>query len=47
MLAMQQKLAPMQDKIMKYVKRELDDIDEADRWKLDDPDDGEPPFPSL
>jgi hypothetical protein len=47
MLAMQQKMAPIQDKIMRYVKRELDDIDEADRWKLDNPDDGEPPFSPL
>lgn len=34
MLKWQQKMAPMQDKIFKYVKRELDDIDEADSWKL-------------
>ncbi len=26
----------MQEKLFKYVKRELDDIDEADRWKIDD-----------
>ncbi len=38
MIASQQKMAPMQDKIIKYVKRELDDIDEADRWKTDDDD---------
>jgi hypothetical protein len=43
MLTMQQKLAPMQDKILKYVKRELDDIDEAERWKLDEPEDPESP----
>jgi hypothetical protein len=36
MLSSQQKMAPMQDKILKYVKRELDDIDEADRWKTED-----------
>jgi len=36
MLSWQQKMAPMQDKIFKYVKRELNDIDEADRWKIDD-----------
>jgi len=47
MLAMQQKLAPMQNKIMKYVKRELDDIDEADRWKVDNDEGDEPPFTSL
>ncbi|MCI0499234.1 MAG: hypothetical protein L0Y36_06100 [Planctomycetales bacterium] len=37
MLTWQSKMAPMQDKILKYVKRELDDIDEADRWKVEDP----------
>ena len=37
----QQKMAPMQDKLFKYIKREMDDIDETDRWKLEDdePDD--------
>ncbi len=38
MSAWQEKMGPMQDKIMKYVERELDDIDETDRWKLDDKD---------
>ncbi|MCE5186361.1 MAG: hypothetical protein LLF76_09575 [Planctomycetaceae bacterium] len=47
MLTMQQKLAPMQDKILKYVKKELDDIDEADRWKLDEPDEPDSPFPAV
>ncbi len=47
MLTMQQKLAPMQDKILKYVKRELDDIDEADRWKTDDTDEPDTPLPPL
>lgn len=36
MVSSQQKMAPIQDKIYKYVKRELDDIDEADRWKTED-----------
>ena len=36
MFGLQQKMAPMQDKIFKYVRRELDDIDEADQWKVDD-----------
>ena len=30
------KLAPMQDKIFKYMKREIEDIDESERWRLDD-----------
>jgi hypothetical protein len=32
----QHKMAPMQEKHFRYVKRELDDIDEADSWKLTD-----------
>ena len=38
-ISWQQKMSPIQDKIYKYIKRELDDIDEADRWKFDDFDD--------
>jgi hypothetical protein len=30
------KLAPMQDKLFKYMKREIEDIDESERWKVDD-----------
>ncbi|GAF69753.1 unnamed protein product, partial [marine sediment metagenome] len=30
------KLAPMQDKIFKYMKREIEDIDESEQWRLDD-----------
>jgi len=26
----------MQDKIFKYMKREIEDIDESERWRLDD-----------
>ena len=36
MLKFQNKLAPLQDKIFKYMEREIEDIDESDRWKLDD-----------
>lgn len=32
------KLAPLQDKIFKFMQREIEDIDESDRWKLDDED---------
>lgn len=32
----QQKMAPMQDKLFKYMKRELNDVDEADQWKYDE-----------
>ena len=39
MLKWYEKMAPMQNKIIKYMKHELDDIDESDRWKLDDDED--------
>jgi hypothetical protein len=32
------KLAPMQEKMMKAMEREIDDLDEADKWKLTDDD---------
>ena len=36
------KLAPMQDKIFKYMKREIEDIDESERWRIaDDEEDDE------
>jgi hypothetical protein len=45
----QEKMAPMQEKLFKYVKRELDDIDESDKWKMedgyDDPDHTDPDNP--
>jgi len=34
----QEKLAPLQDKIFKYMQREIEDIDETDKWKLDEND---------
>jgi hypothetical protein len=43
--AAQAQMAPIQDKIMKYIKRELEDIDESDKWKIDEEPDTEPtPF---
>ncbi len=42
-LAQQQgRFGPMQDKLMKYIEREIDDIDESDKWKVDDDDDDDP-----
>ena len=38
MLGWYGKLAPLQDKIFKYMQHELNELDEADRWKLDDDD---------
>jgi len=32
------KLAPLQDKIVKYMQHEIEDIDESDRWKLEEDD---------
>ena len=43
-MAWQQKMSPIQDKIFKYIKRELDDIDEADKWKFDDFEDDSGPI---
>ena len=36
MLKWYERLAPLQDKIFKYMKREIEDIDESEHWKLDD-----------
>lgn len=40
-LAYYHKLAPMQEKMFKVMEREIDDISEADRWKVEDEDDEE------
>jgi hypothetical protein len=34
-----QKFAPLQEKMMKYLEREIDDIQEQDRWKYGETDD--------
>lgn len=36
MLQWQKKMAPLQDKIFKFMKREIDDMDESDSWKSDE-----------
>ena len=36
MLKWQARFAPLQDKIFKYMQREIEDIDESDHWKLED-----------
>ena len=41
MLKFQNKLAPLQDKIFKYMKREINDIDESENWKIDEEDETE------
>ena len=42
MMHWQNKIAPLQDKMIRYMEREINDMDETDRWKLDD--DEENPF---
>ena len=29
------KLAPLQDKLLKYMRREIEDLEESDHWKLE------------
>lgn len=35
------KLAPLQEKMFKVMERELDDLDESDKWKVDDDEEDE------
>jgi len=30
------KLAPLQDKMFRYMEREINELDEAEQWKLDE-----------
>jgi hypothetical protein len=39
MLSWYEKMAPMQDKMFKFMKREIDDMDESDSWKVDEDED--------
>ena len=36
MLKFQHKMAPLQDKILKYMQKEIEDLDESDKWKVDE-----------
>ena len=36
------KLAPMQEKMFKVVERELEDMDESEKWKVDDDEEDQP-----
>ena len=38
-LAWNRKLAPMQEKMFEFIKREMDDIEESDSWKTNEDDD--------
>ena len=42
MIRIQNRFAPLQDKIMRYMKRELNDMEESDGWKFDENDDSGP-----
>ena len=39
MLRSYSRLAPLQDKIFKYVQREINEIEESDQWKVNPEDD--------
>ena len=41
MLYWQEKMGPMQDKLFKYVQREINDIDETESWKYNDQDEND------
>jgi len=36
MMRWYEKLAPLQDKIIKYMQREIEDINESEQWKAED-----------
>ena len=40
---MYQRLAPLQEKMFRHMEREIDDVDEADRWKQGNEDEDEDP----
>ena len=41
MLRWYEKMAPLQDKLFKYMQREIDDMNESDNWKLGEDDENE------
>ena len=41
MLRWQKKFEPLQEKMFKFMEREIEDIDESDRWKVDDDEEDE------
>jgi hypothetical protein len=43
MLQWYKELSPLQDKILKYMRREIEDMEESDQWKLDDDQEGQQP----
>jgi hypothetical protein len=48
MIRFQKEMEPLQRKMMKFVEREMNDVDESDKWKIDDEDiDNLPPENDL
>ena len=43
-LDMYQRLAPLQEKMLKHMEREIDDADDADRWKYEGDEDDDDSF---
>jgi hypothetical protein len=43
MIRWQREMEPLQRKMMKYVEREMNDIEESEKWKIDEEDFTEPP----
>ena len=41
-VAMYRRLAPLQEKMFRHMEREIDDIDESDKWKIDPEREDEP-----
>jgi hypothetical protein len=49
-LAQYSRMAPLQEKMMKFMEREMGDMDETEKWKVDydeEDEDDEPPFDPL
>jgi len=44
MLGWQEKMGPMQNKLFKYVEREINDMDETEGWKYQEDDDVDDPM---
>jgi hypothetical protein len=40
------RLGPLQDKLFKLVKREIDDMEDSESWKLEEDDEEENDFPT-
>ncbi len=46
-LDMYERLAPLQEKMFKHMEREIDDVDDADKWKYSDEDEDDNPDESF